>query len=85
MSLSRDLKRLAVWFGEVQDGGAEFTAEGARAFRSELDRCAWNAQAIEEAAGAGEPDLIDPALANVVAFRPRRVSRVIPINGGDAA
>lgn len=64
MSLSRELKNLSHWFGEVMDGRAEFTAEGARAFRNALDRCAWNAQAIEEAA-VSDPDVVVPHLKAV--------------------
>ena len=82
MSLSRDLKRLAVWFGEIADGSAEFTAEGAREFRKELDRLAWNAQAIEEAADSIGMTFKD---ANVVPFRAGRKAVHIPIGGGDAA
>jgi hypothetical protein len=64
MTLSRDLKTLSHWFAEVAEGRAEFTAEGARAFQTSLDRCAWNAQAIEEAA-VSDPDILMPHLKAV--------------------
>lgn len=86
--LSRDLRALAAWFGPVSRGEFEMTAEGARAFLTNLERAAEDAEALEACAvvTARHGRVVrGPMPRNVVAFRPRSPAPVGGPTGGDAA